>query len=74
LTIVVRCNICDQEITIDAVPEHVQTAYHVSRKSELDKVARKTKSYPGNDSSILIWETRGRTDSYDVSETTNRLK
>jgi len=76
LTIVVRCNICDQKITTDTVQEHVQTPDHVSRKSELDKkvaIPKKTKFYPENDSSIHIWETGGGTDSYDVGKTTNRL-
>ena len=56
MTVVVRCNICDQEINIDVVPEHIQTSYHISRKSELDKNVVNLKKPKANDSSIHIWQ------------------
>lgn len=77
MTVVVRCNICDQEINIDAVQEHIQTSHHISRKSELDKKVanlKKPKSYPANDSSIHIWEALRRADSYVIDRTINRFE
>lgn len=74
MTVVVRCNICDQKINIDVVQEHIQTSYHISRKSELDKKVADLKKPKANDSSIQIWEALRGTDAYDIVRTTNRFE